>query len=278
MKLNRILLYPDAEGETGGSQTATSPAQSHEVFGEQTASSPDPGSSGSPPASASPSTPPMLTADDIAEAMKKAGLGQPAAPAEQPRQYSQEDFDKAFNVYKPTKVLIQRLRKAMAAEDAAAEDDALAAIVELVQGTNKQAVTMSAYQMEALKEELMKQFAPLQTDIAQRREEALKNEFYATFEDLKQHSLLVDAVTAQLRLKGGFPAGTTKEKAFEVVAGEVKKILAALPGGNGAAPTSGQPKPQPSRMSTLTSGGQGGGGGQGGASKPTKSPGHAVFS
>ncbi len=230
-----------------------------------------PGGDGTPPVGTLPTTPPpsALTADEIAAAFKKAGVGQPqAAPATQStKQYTQEDFDKAFNIFKPTPALRDAIL--------AGGDGALAALAEVAQGVAKQVATLAAYQLQEAREQLEAKFSPALTYAQKEQEKALWAEFTEVNKDLKGFEMIVQKVVADMKTNGW---KGTKEEGFKFIADQSRLIIKALPGmaaaqvgaAPGAAPTT--------RMSTLSGGGQGGAGNGAPAASKSKSPGQAVFS
>lgn len=231
-----------------------------------------------PPAPGAPGSQAPLTAEAIAQAMKRAGVGQPAAPQQPQRQYTQEDFDKAFNVVRPSKDAVAKLRKVFAAaeEDPALVGEAIATLTEMLHGAARQAVTMSGYHLAEVEDRVRAEYAPALAFVAEQREAALRDEFYGKFKDLKQWDPIVRQVVETIK-KEGFDG--TKDAAFALVEQRTREVIKQLPvgtaaPGGAAAPPEGQ---APSHhMTTLTSGGQGGGQ-TSGAGAGKKSAGHAVW-
>lgn len=214
---------------------------------------------------------PSLTAEDIATAIKKAGLGQ-ATPTKQPeKQYSQEDFNRAMNVFDPTPQQVEAILKG--------GEDAVAALRQIVGGVNKQSLTMASYMIQqAVEQEASKireEFGPARTFAQQQQEEKLKVEFVEKHPDLKGYEPLLVEVVGQMKASG-FNA-ETKEEAFKALADRARAVIKSLPG---MKPANGDGKPDPttSRMPTLSSGGQGGiGGGTTTKGKSKGPPGMEVF-
>lgn len=229
------------------------------------------GNEGQAPVAGTPATPPAsLTAEDIAAAIKSAGLGQPAAQAAPATQYTQADFDKAFNVWNPDAALIAQLR---------GEGDApLKAILAMREGLVRQAVTMASYIVKQAEEKFQQQMEPIHSDFTQRQIEKAYGDFFKTNEDLKPYESVCQAVVAQMQSeKLNF---VDKPAAFKALAERVRSVVKNLPGGNGALPTTpgGNGSPSPTRMPPLSRGGQGGlGKGPTGSGDGKKDPSHAVF-
>lgn len=224
-----------------------------------------------------------LTAAEIATALKQAGIGvqqPPTQQQQQPRQYTQEEFDRVFNVFRPTERHMKLFVPNWDTLTPEQKQESGAVFGEIVNALMKQATTMSHYQLQQFQED---QFAPVQQFIRQAHEANLKQEFYTQHEDLKPYESLVDAIVAKMKTNG---FNGSKDDAFKIVSEEARKIIKGLPGQNG---TNGQqqqgangqqqkPKTtQSSRMSTVSAGGQGGVGDGGTRGGGKKSPSHAVF-
>lgn len=249
-----------APAQAGG--TATPPASTTGDNGGATAT---------PPAQAT--AQPQLTPQAIAEAMKAAGVGQQAPPQEAPKQWTQEDFDKHFQVFNPNPEMVQALL--------AGGEGAVKAMHVLRDGLVKQAVTMAAYIVQDRLDQFSKEHSPKWEGASQyvqeKRAKELVDEFYSQNEDLKKFEPIVQATIAQM--KGEGHNFKTKEEGFKACAERVRAVLKSLPGLNledaaaGASPQS----PATPRMPTLSNGGQGGSGkgpnGAGGKVNPS----HAVF-
>jgi hypothetical protein len=258
--------------EPQGGQAATGQQGAAAGQGQQTSAPVGGGQAGSP------GTQSPLTADAIALALKKAGVGQQAQPQQPQRQYSQEDFDKAFNVVRPSKDAVSKLRKAFVAaeEDPALIGEAIATLTDMLHGAARQAVTMSGYHLAEIEDKIRGEYAPALAYVAEQREAALRDEFYVTHKDLKQWDPIVRQVVESIK-KDGFNG--TKAEAFALVEQRTREVIKQLPTGTaapgGAAGGEGGQAPS-HHMATLSSGGQGGGqtGGQAGGKK---SPGMSVW-
>ena len=227
---------------------------------------------GALPPAAQPQAQSQLTADSIAEAMKRVGVGT-QAPAEPTKQYSQEDFDKAFQVFNPSSDLVNQL--------IGGGDGAIQAMTKLRDGLVRQAVTMASYivqdQMEKYEAKFKPQFEPIQKYVTEKQVKELYDDFYTANKDLKPYDSIVQAAVQQLKGEGA--NFKTKAEGFKAAADRARTILKSLPGisldGEGAA---GGQSPNPTRMPTLSKGGQGGlgkssGGGQGAKNDPS----HSIF-
>lgn len=271
-----------AEGG-GGAPPAPAPSAGHEAL-DPSGGTPPPAPAAAPaapapaaPVAGAPGSQAPLSADAIVQAMKKAGIGGQTTQPQQPnRQYTQDDFDKAFNVYRPSKDAVAKLRKAFVAaeEDPALIGEAIATLTDMLHGAARQAVTMSGYHLAEIEEKLTGMVQPALSYVAEQREAALRDEFYGKHKDLKQWDPIVRQVVESIK-KEGFNG--TKDEAFALVEQRTKEVIKQLPVGsapNGAPPAEGQ---APSHsMSTLTSGGQGGGQPSGQPSGK-KSPGMSVW-
>lgn len=170
---------------------------------------------------------------------------------------TQEEFERMFNIFKPSEQDVVDLL--------AGGQQAIAALNRIGPALVKQAVTLNAYHVQKLFEDFQKKydFDGLMTERQQRQREKVETLFYEKHPTLKQHSTLVNAVGAQL-MQERFTG--TQEEAFKVVHDRVQAILAST-GLTPAQPGQGQQpaQPAPNGMATLSKGGQGGAGGGGGA-------------
>jgi hypothetical protein len=239
------------------------------------------GGAGGGAAGAAPNPTVGLTAEQLQQLI--AGVGQShqaAAPIQQQqqRQYTQEEFDRVMNVYRPSAAQLRALR------NAENEEEALAALNDMLQGASRQAITMAQYGMQAQRQEIEQMINPLRSFYAEAQKERLKTEFYQQHGDLKPYEPFVTALIDSMQARGmKFP---TKEAAFKAASEEARKQLKAVPGlnfgkrinppaGAGAAGAGQNNSQRQSRMSTLSGGGQGGVGGasgKGGTGGKVKGP------
>lgn len=216
----------------------------------------------------------------MAEILKKAGIGQQAAaqPQQQQQQWTQEDFDRAFNVAKIQPEDIVKLRAALAQADDGAE--AAAIMQNFLMAAVKQAVTMAKYQTQLDREELEQRFTPALTYAQERRMAQAKEEFFTKFPDLKGFEPLTEKVVAEMQAQGW---KGSKEEAFVEVEKRTRDLLKAIPGLNGQQPQGQQtnggqtPPRQSSGMSTLLGGGQGAGASSAPPSGKSKRSGMELF-
>jgi hypothetical protein len=204
-----------------------------------------------------------LSRDDIVEILKEAGLGgeerqtAPAAAAEP--ELTVEQFEKAFNVYKPSEDLVRRLTD----ESPAVR---IKAMTEYRDGVVKQAMTMVEYRINQRLGTLQSSvIEPLQSYVSERQAREFHDEFFEQYPDLQPYEIIVDAVAAKLQERG-FTA-KNRDEVMKRFADDAKAAVSALlaKGGtaSGGAATAtgsnggGTVKTQ-RRMSTLSSGGQGG--------------------
>lgn len=211
--------------------------------------------------------------------MVKAGLGgQPATPREPERQYTQEDFDRAFNVFQADEPMIKALL--------AGGQDALRAVHLLRDGFVKQAVTMAQYIVQQALEDHNKKFSPEFNSVKQYVQEQqiqkLYGQFYEKNADLKPYDSIVKMVVDQM--KANKEHFDDWDGAFKALADRVRLTLKNLPNngnGAGAAAAAGGQTQGSNRMPALSNGGgqSGAGGNRGGNSGPTdKKAAHSVFS
>ena len=278
MYLKHLLLDPAAPAEavpSVGAGAAALGATAAPAPTSTPAATPPSGTPSATPGGAAPTptpTPtatqaqPILTASQTAELVQQTIKGlQPAAPE---KQWTQEDFDKTFNVYKPT---AQEITDVLAGGDGA-----ITALNRIVAGIVKQATTMAALHQAQLLEDFEKnKLAPLSDvhkDYLERQTEKVKGAFFTKYPELKPHETLVIAVGTQLQQQG-FKG--TPEDAFKAVAEQVGAILKTAGVQPGGAPAQGTPStngtPPTHQMASLaTPGGAGGapvGGGQSAAKK-----------
>jgi hypothetical protein len=140
------------------------------------------------------------------------------------------------------------------------EEEALGAVNELVQGIHTQATTLAAYMLDMKLGEVSNQLGPLRQFMLEQQQEALKSEFFTAYPKYKGLEPILTSVRDSMVNEG--LKFKDKKSAFAEVAKRADAILAVLP--SGAAPVSGSGAPAasgttpPTRMSTLTGGGQGG--------------------
>lgn len=188
----------------------------------------------------------------IAESVKGA-----SAPTQE-KQVSQEEFDKMFNIFRPSEQLLTELRS----------DDpkvAMSAYQTMAHAAAKQAVTIASHLVANQIAEIRAQFQPAMSMAQERAMEQMKTEFFTEHPDLKGLDPLLVLIRDQFVANG--VKFKTKEEAFKAVAAEARKQMEALPGlkngsangsGNGAA--AGQGGGNPPRQMPALSGGKGSGG------------------
>lgn len=177
----------------------------------------------------------------------------PVTPAQQPRQLSQEEINKAMAVFNADKRYVERL--GLRFEQPEQYEEAVAALNEMLDGKTRQAVTMSSWVVENLKRQIQSELEPLRQFVSQAREQQLRQEFFKGNEDLKQFEPLVEAVYTRLTNAGKTFA--SKEEAFKVVAEQARQLLAKIQPGQGG-DGGGTATTAPRRMPTVTTGGRGG--------------------
>ena len=225
---------------------------------------------GALPGAAKPQAQPQLTAEAIAEAMKKVGVGTQAAPQPE-KQYTQEDFDKAFQVFNPSPELVAAIT--------AGGEGSLKAMQQLRDGLVRQAVTMASYmiqdQMEKYEAKFKPQFEPIQKYVTEKQVKELYDDFYTANKDLKPYDSIVQAAVQQLKGEGA--SFKSKEEGFKAAAERTRSILKSLPGISLDPEGTGGQSPNPTRMPTLSKGGQGGLGKGPSGGTGAKDPSHSIF-
>ena len=224
-----------------------------------------------------------LTPDAIAEAIKKAGLAIPQQSQQQQqtqqqqRQYTQEDFDRVLNVWKPTPTLLKALREGD-------EQTALVEIANMAAGVNRQSVTMASMMLQDFRDKLMEQLDPYLRYVTQDNETKLWNEFLSApgHEDLKGTEPIIKLIVAEMKAEVQRTGKTlTKEEGFKTLAERTRAMVKQLQLQGSAQAQQGaggqqQAAQTKSKMPTLSGGGQTGSGGAGNK-PPPKSGAMAVF-
>ncbi len=225
MKLKHLLLFPDAaEGGTPvgagaaalGATPAPAPTPSTPPAGTPSATPGGAAPTPTPTPTVVPQAPAMLSAQQVADLVQQTVRA--AQPAAAPKEFSQEDFDKTFNVYKPSAQDVTDML--------AGGEGAIAALNRIQAGFMKQAMTMAALHSQSLLEQFEREklggLSEVQKDYLERQTEKVKGQFFTAFPHLKQHETLVVAVGTQLQQSGfkGTPA-----EAFQAVATQVEAIL-----------------------------------------------------
>ena len=268
MKIQNRLLMADGADGAGAVADVTPDAEVHDVFGaEDTASGVE--SKAEVAEVEKPTPTPQLSADDIAQAIKKAGIGQTQPVATPEKEYKQEDFDKAFQVFNASPELVQELLSG--------GDGALSAMSKLRDGLVKQAVTMASYivqdQLEKYDLKNRPQFDSVHKYVSEKQAKELYDDFYAKNKELQPYDTVVQTAVQQLKAEG--MQFKTKEEGFKAAAARTKAILKTIPGINLEPDT--KISPTPTRMPTLSKGGQGGLG-KGQSAEAAKDPSHSIFS
>lgn len=292
MKWNKtVLLDPQSEGG-GGDSTGSSAA--HSAFSEAGESGQGGGSGGGDGgagdgagqsqastnggqggAGAAPAAP-QLTPEAIAEAIKAAGIGaQPAAaPAANEPQYTEADFNRAFNVFQPDEGTIKALL--------AGGPDALKALGTLRDGLVKQAVTMAGYMIQQAVENHRKaidaDYGDVRSHVNEQRVQQLFTQFYEKNPDLKKYDSVVRMVVD--RMKSENLKFKNPTEGFKALSDRVRETLKQIPGasleGGAGAGNNNQPQNGSTSMPALSAGSVGAGTGRSGGPSTQKAA-HAVF-
>src|SRR5215470_3541010 len=155
-------------------------------------------------------TPEQITAS-VREGLRQSQSETPAAP----KQYTPEELDSLFNVYKPTPEVIQRL--------VAGGEDALKAFVEIREGLAKQFGTLLQYQLELAKRELVGQMDPALRFVADQSAKADRDQFFTEHPDLKEYELLTQTVFNALKAEGY--QAPDKATAYKTLADRTRALL-----------------------------------------------------
>lgn len=194
---------------------------------------------------------PTLSAEDITGAIREGFRAtQPPVPE---KQWTQEELDAAFNVWKPTQELVERIR--------AGGEDGLKAMLEMREGLSKQFGTLLQYSIEVAKKEMLGQVGPALTYAQEQAAAKDREAFFAENEDLKPYEALTQTVFNALKAEGY--KAKTQEEAFKTLADRTRALLPTNGNGAGAGQPSGARTTTPTqkRPASLSSGSQAGGGG-----------------
>lgn len=260
--MNKLLRNPDPAGveATGGAEG---------IFGDQVEQQEQIAAPAPAPVAQSSG----LSKDDMAEILRNANIGQQAAP-QQEKGISPEEFDRTFNVTRADEKLF---RDVFGIDpDSHVSPERVAAFNNYCQGLVKQAVTMSAFQTQAVEGRMQQHVNPAVEYARMQQHEKLKTEFFDTNKDLKSYEPLVAEVYQKLSATG---YKGSKEEVFKTIAEQTRVILKSLPGdllgaGSGNTVSQNQPSKPAHKMSTVSAGGQSGAGGR--QSSPKTGP-AAIF-
>ncbi len=217
-----------------------------------------------------PTPTPALTPDQIRASVADGVRDAQPKPTTEQRQYTQDELDQMFNVWKPSEDLVTRVL--------GGGEDALKALTELRDGLSKQFGTLLQYQIELVKRELGEQFSPALSFTQERAAAQDREDFFSQHEDLKAHEELVQTVFNALKAEGY--SAKDKAEAYKTLADRSRKLL----GGNGATAGAAQSNgakttttTQPGKRPASLSSGSQAGGGSGGSAPAGPFPGAEVF-
>jgi signal transduction histidine kinase len=187
-------------------------------------------------------------------------------------QLSQEQINQMLNVYSVPPTVAVRLAKALGIDATPEQATELAtALNEMLEAKTRQAVTMAAVQIEALKRNdlaaLQQQLHPVLNLAYQQEKARLQDEFMTTYPDTKGYEPVLEMIYNDMNGRG--VKFNSKDEAFKAVYGQFKAVVAKLPGGSAAtgatnAGGNGAARAASSqRMSTVSTGGQTGAGQRG---------------
>jgi len=220
-----------------------------------------PGSPGAPTGNVAP--PPILM-DQATVQQLIAGVTANSQPQQQTPPPTQEELDKMFNVFKVTP---QLLTEQLGIENPT--EAQLNFYNNLAQGAARQAATIASMAIAMEVKRLQDQYAPFQAFVEQQQQAKLVDMFFGKYPNLKGYEPLLSKVRDSYLQQGR--KFKNEDEAFKTIAEDTVAILRSTPGvdvskllegtaatPNGAAPQ--QPQPNPTRMPTLSGGGQGGAG------------------
>ncbi len=206
------------------------------------------------------------TAAEIAAEVQKGidARNQPTPEPTKPKEYTPEELDQMFKVWKPAPDLADRIRDG--------GDGAVTALNEMRDGLLQQFNTMQDYQRQILRDEILKEVGPAIEMVRTQQVEKENNAFYEANPDLKGSEPLVDVVLKVLTAEG-YKAPTVEE-ARKTLADRTRVLLPKSNGvsanGSTAAGVGQQQQTQPpKRPAALSNGGQAGGGAGSGSSAPS---------
>jgi hypothetical protein len=204
-----------------------------------------------------------LSKDDIQEILAGALESVGGATAEKSnatapaaREWTQDDFNRTFNVLKFSPELLAQLRHET-------PEVAMKALEQIRDGMVRQAMTMAEYRIQQLVKEIRdNDLAPIQSYVSEQQATGFRNDFFKDYPDLEKYEEIVDAVA--LRLENVIKPGTSRADVMKQYAEATTKIIEKLTAAKGGT-TNGTVKPVgtatgKNRMSTLTGGGQNTGG------------------
>ena len=202
-----------------------------------------------------------LTKEDVASIVSGA-VTESRKQTETERQQTQEELDKAFNVFKVTPEHVTKLLTGLRGEDEQSVEAVRAHLNDMFQAIARQAVTIAGAQLARWKSEFNEQFKPYAEILRTQQYKQLADEFYRTYPEFQGREALVDQVAKNLTQNAS--QTLTKEQAFEAVAANVREILKQLglesnPASAGGDTGKRQQATTGSRMPPLSSGGQIGG-------------------
>lgn len=194
------------------------------------------------------------TADEIADRMMaRWAQQQPQAPAPpQKKEYTDDELDQMFSVFKPSPELLAELRS----ED---EQVAIGAVLKIRDGLMAQQMKVTEALIAQALEAQQQQIAPAVQLAKKAQSEAAEKAFYEPNKDLVPHKKIVNMVFSQFLLpvaQGGRRFASAAE-ATKAVADETRAILKEL-NVPIVPPTGTEPQQQNRQMQPLARGGAGG--------------------
>lgn len=195
---------------------------------------------------------PSLTPEQITAAVREG-----VRPEEKAREYTPEELDQIFKVWKPGDEIVTKLL--------AGGKDAVDALVLMREGLAGQFGQLVKYELEVLKKQLTAEYGPSVQWATEARQERDREAFFKANEDLRDHEKLVDIAYKSLLGEGKkFPSLAEANKALA----DRAKTLIPNGNGSGTVPTNGARQTTTTtkaKPAALSVGGQSGGSGGGSA-------------
>jgi hypothetical protein len=172
---------------------------------------------------------------DIAAQSAARVVGQMNQPQQQTQQFTQEDFNKTFNIPTVDNQVFQAITGY-----APDKPEQVQALNNFAQGIIRAAVTMSNFQLEQARQQVVQQMAPVVNGHKEQVDAGLKNEFFTTNAHLKDFEPLVQEISKGFAREGRKFA--SKDELFKAVAGQAALLLGrAMPQTNVGNPTQNTP-------------------------------------
>lgn len=219
---------------------------------------------------------PALTPQQWVQVQRTLQQQQGGGQGQQPQQYTQEQLDKMFNVYRADEGLVERMFG-----DYATPQQRVEALNAMIQGVVRHVATVMQYQSQQLEQQLSGRFSPALDMVQEQKEQNFTSALTEAYPTLRGHEGVIRDVINGLKQQGyqakdGLEAG-------RVVAAQVEKLLKMgnpnfqLRSQNPQYPQQRQQQSSMPRMAQQTPRGGGGASPGGGGSNRGKKPDWNVF-